>query len=73
MGGIIKVIGEKMYNKIILTIIAICLVGINIYLFNDFVFTDAHAMGRLQILKLIDLNCAANGSDIICRQSNLLF
>ena len=64
-----------MYTKFMLTVIALCLIGINFYLFGNFAITDAEAagLGRFQILKLIDLNCYVNGSDIICATSNLKF
>ena len=64
-----------MYTKFILTVIALCLFGINYYLFGNIIITDAEAsgLGRMQILRLIDLNCYVSGTDIICAQDDIQF
>jgi hypothetical protein len=56
------------YTKIVLTVIAVALIG---NLFDKNIITDANAVGYWQILNVVDINCYADGSDIICSKDNI--
>lgn len=56
------------YTKIVLTVIAVALIG---NLFDKDIITDANAVGYYQILNVVDINCYADGSDIICSKDNI--
>ena len=56
------------YTKFILTVIAVALIG---NLFDKDIITDANAVGYYQILNVVDINCYADGSDIICSKDNI--
>jgi hypothetical protein len=64
------------YTKFVLTVIAVGIIGLNIHFFKNAIISPAEADsvgGRFGVLRLVDYNCYANGSDIVCAQSNLKF